>query len=137
MIYIILEVVRPSQVIGQHQWQLHRELNLSEERTVNEESNAPILRAPEDAVLGWPDMRNGQMATEAPVGVKVMHPVCCVSNEAIVQEFEPPVEWEGDEILGDHDVAHDPEALGAAFAGMFLLLVVGICGWTLFQAVKP
>lgn len=33
--------------------------------------------------------------------------------------------WDRYQILGDHDSPQDPEALGAAFAGILLLVVLG------------
>lgn len=34
------------------------------------------------------------------------------------------IEWSRYEILGDHDDARDPEALGAALAGILLMILV-------------
>lgn len=41
--------------------------------------------------------------------------------------------WDGGEILGDHDDPRDPEALGAAFAG---ILVLGIAGFGLWMLLR-
>lgn len=42
--------------------------------------------------------------------------------------------WDRYPIWGDHDHAHDPEALGAAFTGLVLLLVLGgaLIAWWIF-----
>lgn len=32
--------------------------------------------------------------------------------------------YDGEDILGDHDCAHDPEALGAALVGFVLLVLI-------------
>jgi hypothetical protein len=64
----------------------------------------------------------------------VVYPSAWDQTQVGFQDANSAEPWDGGEILGDHDGAHDPEALGAAFAGLLLLGLAGLALWWLFWA---
>jgi hypothetical protein len=64
----------------------------------------------------------------------VVHPGAWDQTHVGFQDANSAEPWDGGEILGDHDGAHDPEALGAAFAGLLVLGLAGLALWWLFWA---
>ena len=65
-------------------------------------------------------------------GCNVVFPSCWNHTNAVEQSQSTSEPWGDGEILGDHDDAHDPEALGAAFAGLFVLGLTGLALWMFF-----